>query len=134
MGRKWKKWFFFAFSYSESLKKNNLKKSFSGPGDRFLGPFWPSGPKMSIFRKKRFLPVVSPYLPLTSCQKSEKSLEPILRKLWKILKRPIFQKNVKKILSLAQGVCNGSKMKKMIFFWFFLLRITQKKLKKNKKK
>ena len=36
---------------------------------------------------------------------------------------------VKKNLSLAQGVYNGSKMKKMIFSCFFLLRITQKKFK-----
>ena len=56
----------------------------------FFGPFWPPGPKMRIFGKKRFLHVVSPYWPLTSCQKSERSLEPILRKFWKNSKNPIF--------------------------------------------
>ena len=58
----------------------------------FFGPFWPPGPKLRIFGKKRFLHVVSPYWPLTSCQKSEKSLEPILRKVWKTSKNPIFYK------------------------------------------
>ena len=56
----------------------------------FFGPFWPPGPKLRIFGKKRSLHVVSPYWPLTSCQKSEKSLEPILRKVWKTLKKAYF--------------------------------------------
>ena len=56
----------------------------------FFGPFWPPGPKLRIFGKKRSLHVVSPYWPLTSCQKSEKSLEPILRKVWKTSKMAYF--------------------------------------------
>ena len=53
----------------------------------FSGPFCPPGTKLKFFRSKRFSPVVSLYWPLIF---GRKSLEPILRKIWKTLKNPLF--------------------------------------------
>ena len=56
----------------------------------FFGPFWPIFAELRFFSKNLFLHVFYKYFCLTSCQKSEKSHDPILRKLWKTLKNPIF--------------------------------------------
>ena len=47
-----------------------------------FGPFLPKFGQMRFFLKNRALSVFITYCPLTSCKKSEKTNEPILRKSW----------------------------------------------------
>ena len=77
-----------AYSCSESL--NSHKKTikifftFFRKISKSWGPIWPL---LGFFFKKVILPKWSPYIALTSDQKSEKSLEPFFRKNEKILDR-----------------------------------------------
>ena len=86
---------FIAYSGSESLNshKKTIKKNFDFfskkiylPGD----PFWPICPFLGFFFEKMLLPKWSPYIDLTSYQKSEKFLEPFLRKKSKTFLTPFW--------------------------------------------
>ena len=69
-----------AYSCSESLnshKKTIKNLTFFWKISKSRGPIWPL---LGFFFKKVILPKWSPYIALTSDQKSEKSLEPFLRK------------------------------------------------------
>ena len=68
----------------------NFEKPWKTPFLTRFGIFGPPGAKLRFFRNKWFSPVVSLYWPLTFDQKSETSHDPILRKLWKTSKNPIF--------------------------------------------
>ena len=60
------------------LQKCKMSKtSFFG----YFGPFMPKYGKMGVLPKNRALSLLSPYGPLTSCRKSEKTNEKFLRKL-----------------------------------------------------
>ena len=66
---------FVAKSYDRNLRYNR-KRAILG----YFGPFLPNLGQMRIFSKNRALSVLCPYGPWTSCKKSGKSYEPILRK------------------------------------------------------
>ena len=61
---------------NEAILRKIPKTSFLA---RF-GPFWPKNGQMDFFLKNRATSVFIIYGPLTSCKKSEKNNEPILRK------------------------------------------------------
>ena len=74
---------FIAFSWSESL--NSHKKTIKKIYDFFWKIWPPKRPIFSFFFEKVILPKWSPYIALTSYQKSEKFLEPFWRKKSKTL-------------------------------------------------
>ena len=62
---------------NDSILRKSPKTLFWG----FFGPFFPIFQKMRIFLKNRALSLLSIYGPLTSCKISEKTNEPIPRKV-----------------------------------------------------
>ena len=58
----------------------NSEKTLKNLKNFIFDPFYPKFGILGFFSKNRFPSLFSIYGPLTSCKKSEKSLEPILRK------------------------------------------------------
>ena len=96
MSQKWLQIFlllFFANWVILSQKKQKQKKNspFSGPGGHIFGPFLDLlDQNWDFSRTNGFHQLLAYNWHLTFGKKSEKSHDPILRKLWKTSKKPIF--------------------------------------------